>query len=89
MESQLGAFLRASPDAAPDLYKRAPTYRRRYLGIVVDGQRRIEIEAFCDVPDTLSLSQHLVVFDGGDCVLYVEYDLTRGVFLSFATNGYG
>ena len=89
LEAALPAFIREY-DPKTDLDRRLPTYRRQYVGILVQGHRRIWVHGFCrDSTNVDWRTQGFVVLDGGDCYFQAEYDIERHEFVSFATNGYG
>jgi hypothetical protein len=94
LENKLPAFLREPHDhenpRKEPLWKRAPRYKRQYLGLVRRGQRVIFGNFFCNVPSTRADDWRAVlvsVHDGGDCYFTVEYDVKRGTFHDLTVNG--
>lgn len=70
------------PDGPP-----LPEYKRQYVGIVVDGHKRIFCNFFC--ADDLPLSDKpFVVFDGGEWFFRIQYDLEDKKCYHFNANGY-
>ena len=89
LEAALPKFVREY-DPQSDLDQRLPTYRRQYVGIVVHGRRRIWVHGFCRESTNVDWrTQGFEVKDGGDCYFRAEWDVERGEFVGFATNGYG
>jgi hypothetical protein len=89
LEAGLPAFVREY-DPQSDLDHRLPTYRRHYVGIVVQGRRHIWVHGFCKESTNVDWrTEGFTVKEGGDCYFKAEYDIDRQKFVSFATNGYG
>lgn len=75
-----------SPSDAPDLWRDLPKYKRQYVGIIVNGHKRI----FCNFyrwNKPLS-PKPIFVFDGGANFFRIEYDLEDEKCYNFKTNGY-
>jgi hypothetical protein len=71
-----------------DLWQTLSKYKRQYLGFVLNGQKKIFINFFCD-PFNIDWKRQLVsVFDGGDCFFRVTYDVASGTFSDLRLNGY-
>jgi len=70
-----------------NILDRLPTTRRQYLGIVVDGARRIVVNCFPveGFPDWDH--QFVFVLDGGDWFWEIQYDLPSKTFLRLQFNG--
>jgi hypothetical protein len=71
------------------------TYRRQYIGIVVDGgSRRILVNCFpgpsVDPSDFYAYwrQQPVLVLDGGFRYWRIQYDVDTGQFMEFDSNGY-
>ena len=75
-----------SPGHAPDLWQDLPKYKRQYVGIIVDGHKRI----FCNFYrwDRPLSSKPVFVLDGGADFFQLEYDLEDRKCYNFRTNGY-
>jgi hypothetical protein len=92
LEDKLPGYLRGNyknPDKEP-LWKRAPGYKRQYLGLTSHHQRVIYANFFCGVPTSRVGDWHSVavrVHDGGDCYFSVFYDVKRGTFSHLDVNG--
>jgi hypothetical protein len=86
LEFRIDRFLKTARYARPDLYKRARTYKRYYIGVVIGGKQKIWVNFFCRVmPDWRRTAYH--VDDGGDCYFEVTFDLRTLEFSRFLTNG--
>lgn len=60
---------------------------RQYIGMVIDGQRHIHINAFCD--DQPNWETELVlVLDGGGCFWQAGYNVETGDITGFSVNGH-
>jgi hypothetical protein len=68
--------------------ERLGTDHRWYFGAVDKGRRVIEIRGFCAEFATAGQRCYPMVKDGGDCVWYLRFDVARGTFDNFGTNGY-
>jgi hypothetical protein len=87
LEARLPGFLQTLSSAAPDLDDRLPEYTRHYMGYVEDGHAYILVNLFCSVPGENSLSEPVIVMDGGDCFFSVVWDPTARAFTDFMANG--
>jgi hypothetical protein len=88
-EDQITAYLKKNPKFhMPDLWRKLPEYSRQYLGIVVNGHRRIFCTFFCsaDLPLT---DKPFVEFDGGECFFRVQYDVDEKQCYDFNEIGQG
>ena len=80
-------------NARPVIYEHLANYRRQYLGCVVDGRRRVFVNAFIDAgSDGIdwhpSWARHAVfVLDGGHSYWRIQYDLDSGQYVDFEQNG--
>jgi hypothetical protein len=73
------------PTRSPKLWQKLTNYKRQYVGIVVDGQKRIYCNFYCG---SESLSDKPVsVSDGGDCYFQVEYDIEDTTIYNLMVNG--
>ena len=64
------------------------TYFRQYLAVFRGGQKRIYINAMCDVKYSTDWRTHLaIVMDGGNCFWQAWYDPATQKFLSLMING--
>jgi hypothetical protein len=96
LETRLPAYLR-SPEARKaaesccpqpvPLSKRAPAYKRQYVGVLDHGRLVIHGNFFCEAPAHDWHRTPVVVDDGGDCYFQVEYDVRKRRFESIAVNG--
>jgi hypothetical protein len=94
LEQKLPAYLRRAykdqDRRREPLWKRAPHYKRQYLGITQKGERTIYANFFCEIfgPHPEDWKTILVdVDDGGDCYFQVEYDVKAGTFHDLSVNG--
>jgi hypothetical protein len=92
LEAQLPGYLRDNYKnrGKEPLWKRAPGYKRQYLGIAQHGRRVIHANFFCHVPASRAgdwQTVAVIVDDGGDCYFQVEYDVKTGTFRNLMVNG--
>lgn len=88
LEAMLPGFLQTLSSISPDLDDRLPGYTRHYMGYVADGHAYILVNAFCSNPGGGdSLSEPVIVMDGGDCFFYVVWDPAAREFVAFQANG--
>ncbi len=64
-----------------------PTYTRQYLGVTIDGQRLLMINAFCDAGRSNRRTEVVDVMDGGSCYWQAYYDPGRDSIVRIAVNG--
>jgi hypothetical protein len=77
----------SGPQTNP-LWKRAPGYKRQYVGVRRRGRAVIYANFFCEASPNVDWHREPVdVDDGGDCYFQVEYDVTTGRFDNLAVNG--
>ena len=73
-EAEIERFLKDKPPAqSPNLWQKLPRYKRQYVGVIIDGHKRIYCDFSCS-EDPLSC-QPVIHSDGGDCFFQVEYDV--------------
>jgi hypothetical protein len=97
LEERLPTYLRDDREArraaegccpqSDPLWRRAPGYKRQYVGIVRRGHRRVYANFFCEAPTYDWHRDPVDVDDGGDCYFQVEYDVATGRFDNIAVNG--
>lgn len=65
-------------------------YRRQYAGVIVEGRRRVLVNAFRKDPEDTSywLESLLVICDGGFWYWQVQYDPASKRYAEFCSNGY-
>lgn len=76
--------------AAIPLWKKAPLYKRQYVGVTKEGVHVIHVIFFCALDFGRPYNWHvypLVVFDGGDCFFRIDYDPKSGLFSDLGVNG--
>jgi len=75
------------PRESPNLWRKFSKYKRQYLGITVDGHKRIYCNFYCSGEP---LSEHPVFYDdGGDCFFHVQYDVEEQKCYALSINGIG
>jgi hypothetical protein len=86
-EAGFAAHLRTSPpERSPKLYTKYGPYHRRYVGMWINGEKKLYASFYCpsfegwERPD-------VDVDDGGDCYFQVVYDVARGAYESVTVNG--
>jgi hypothetical protein len=91
LEQGLATYLQeAATDRHPRIWQELPTYKRQYLGVIVEGQREILGVFFCasyydyfeDWPDEVA-----AVNDGGDCFFELRYNVETGTFHDLSVHG--
>ena len=85
-EERIEQYLKDNPaKKSPDLWRKLSKYKRQYVGIVVDGHKRI----FCNFysSDEPLISKPYFVADGGDCYFQIEYDLKDKDCYNLIVNG--
>ena len=86
LEARIERFLKTAGYVPDDLYKRARIYRRQYVGIIVNGKRKIWVNLLCEAEPGWRRRPYRV-HDGGDCYFRVTYDPKTGEFSDFNANG--
>jgi hypothetical protein len=88
LEKALPAYLRdAAQKRSADLWQKVAPYKRQYIGIVLDDQQLIYLNAMCSVDDDRWQTRPMIVMDGGDCFFNVTYDPASGQFSDLSING--
>lgn len=88
LEAGLAAFLQAAaPEASPELWRKQPTYKRQYAGLLRDGRRLVYASFFCDTHGEAWRREPLFVLDGGDCFFQLTFDVERGTYGDLMVNG--
>jgi hypothetical protein len=73
-EAEVERFLKDEPPAqAPDLWQKLPRYKRQYVGVIVDGRKRIFCNFYC-TKEPLTCKP-VIYADGGECFFKIEYDV--------------
>jgi len=63
-------------------------YYRQYLAILIDGKRRLNLNALCSVDQNANWRKRLiVVMDGGKCFWHAMYDPSTRTFSNLSVNG--
>src|SRR5215203_2020993 len=73
------------PTRSPELWQKLTSYKRQYVGIVVDGHKRIYCNFYCG-KESLS-DKPISIEDGGDCFFQVEYDIEDTTIYNLMVNG--
>ena len=85
-EEKIEEYLKNNPVSnAHDLWRKLPDYKRQYVGVIVDGHKRIFCNFYC-WNKRLS-DKPVFVFDGGACFFRIEYDVDNQKCYNFETNG--
>jgi len=88
LEQRLEPYLQqAAPQTYPGPLRELNVYRRQYLGILVNGQRVIFTNFFCNAYDTDWQRDIVFVLDGGSCYFEVKYDIETGEFYDLSIHG--
>lgn len=85
--SQITALSKSDPD--PNRHIDQPReYYRQYLAVVINGERRIFLNALCSVEPNAAWRKRLIVaMDGGKCFWHALYDPATQRFSELAVNG--
>jgi hypothetical protein len=87
-EQRLAPYLQqAAPQTYPGRLRELNVYRRQYAGILVNGQRVIFANFFCNAHDTGWQREIVFVLDGGSCYFEVKYDVETGEFSDLSIHG--
>ncbi len=87
LETFVDTYLREEL-AEVDLAERFRDYYRQYFGYVVDGERYIYGNFFCEIPSEFNWRNTLLdVMDGGDCYFQVQYRVQDGAITALTING--
>lgn len=63
-------------------------YYRQYLAVVIDGKKRVYVNALCSVDQDPNWRKHLtVVMDGGECYWHAMFDPSTQKFSDLTVNG--
>jgi hypothetical protein len=66
------------------------TYYRQYVAVLQGGEKRIFINALCQVEPTENWRDRFIgVFDGGNCFWHAMYNPATGHFSDLMVNGIG
>jgi len=85
-EEKIEQYLKDNPSKrSPELWRKLSKYKRQYVGVVVDGHKRIFCNFYCS--DKPLDSKPYLVSDGGDCYFQIEYDLKDKDCYSLLING--
>jgi hypothetical protein len=88
LEQGLPTFLHENaPERSADLWQKVATYKRQYIGIALDDQQVIYVNAMCSMDDDRWQREPVMVMDGGDCFFNVTYDLGTSRFSDLSING--
>jgi len=75
----------------PDVYRHIDdprAYYRQYLAVVIDGKKRVYVNALCSVDQDPNWRKHLVVvLDGGKCYWHATFDSSTQKFSDLVING--
>ncbi len=86
IEGALPMFLGSSEDQrAQTITPKLDGYKRQYVGVVIDGQRMVFGNFFCNTK--LSVKQPQLVDDGGSCYFNVLFDVGSRTFPKLRING--
>ena len=83
----------ADAECDPYIREHLASYRRQYVGVVVDGRRRILVNAFRfwegNKPEShyYWLHQYVFVNDGGYYYWRIQFDMHTKRYLEFSQNG--
>jgi hypothetical protein len=61
---------------------------RQYLGLVIDGDRKIYVNGFCDDMGRNWYAEYVAVDDGGDCFFGGMYNVDTAELEYFSFNGF-
>ena len=90
VEKQLPSFLKQSAVQSPEaraIEQHLSSYKRQYAGIVVNGQKEIFANFFCNTFNTDWTKEPVVVEDGGHCFFQVQFSMEKKSFHNLQING--
>jgi hypothetical protein len=85
-EEQIETYLKTDAKLYPNIWRKLPNYKRQYLGIIVNGHKRIFCNFFCFNDEPLT-DKPVFWKDGGDCYFQIEYDLNDAKCYNLRVNG--
>lgn len=68
------------------VWERLDEYNRQYIGMLVDGQRIVYANYFCDSVGDWQ-KEFVFVADGGDCFFQFQYDVDAAEYFDLQVNG--
>jgi hypothetical protein len=92
-EEKLTPFLQSAlkdPEERESILKHFKSYKRQYVGRVIQGKKEIFINFFCDsyhAPEWTS--RPVLVLDGGACFFQVHFSMEKKTFFDLQVNGMG
>ena len=72
---------------SPDVDQKLANYKRQYVGVILDGRKKIWMNFFCYTLNTDWKHNPYVVFGGGGCYFNVLYDIEKKEFSHLTING--
>ncbi len=82
------AILRYIEEQDGKIFANIDRYRCQYVGIVVQGKKRVYCNFFWPTEDEADWKENFVfVLDGGDMYFQLEYDVDSSKCLNFSVNG--
>lgn len=89
LEDRLGPYLQhAAPQTYPGPLRPLNEYSRQYMGLLVNGQRVIFANFFCNPLDHDNWQRdYVLVMDGGSCYFEIKYDVQTGALYDLSIHG--
>lgn len=86
---QLAELSRSAPEAAGRI-ENPGDYYRQYLAVMVDGRKKMFLNAFCSIDQNADWRKRLIVArDGGRCFWHAMYDPATQRYSDQMVNGKG
>ena len=92
-ESQLQEYLEEKTPQSlgfpfvPDLGQDLANYKRQYVGIILNGKKKIWLNFFCNALNANWRQMPYSVLGGGGCYFNLLYDIESGAFSDLWVNG--
>ena len=88
LEEKLDSYLQqAAPQTYPGPLRPLGEYNRQYMGLLVNGQRVIFTNFFCNPHDHDWQHEFVLVMDGGSCYFELKYDVQTGALYDLSIHG--
>ena len=89
-EREIESYLKKDPKFhSNDLWRKLPDYQRQYVGVFVDGHKRVFCNFFKMLPAYRGemTQTPFIAFDGGESFFRIQYDLDDKHCYGFEANG--
>ena len=90
LEEEIAGYLSQNSNQfyrQPPVWQRLDDYQRQYIGLERGGRQIIYGNYFCNSGGINWRQELVIVEDGGECFLQVEYDVESRLFIKLRVNG--